>query len=79
MPFTPSRVRWTDHASDKAALLRIARTDLKRTVLERHHARRRNARSADWLLTNGRIAIAYDHPDHDDATAARVVTHWRRR
>jgi hypothetical protein len=48
-------------------------------VIEHHRRRRRNARSADWLLTLGRLVIAYDHPDHSDTTTARVITLWRRR
>lgn len=75
----PRRVRWTDHALDKAALLGIARADVERVVIERHHARRCNVRSADWLLASGRLVIAYDHPDHDDPATARVITFWRRR
>jgi len=79
MPAGPQRVRWTDHALEKAALLGIARIDVEQVVIEHHHRRRRNARSADWLLTAGRLVIAYDHPDHADATTARVITLWRRR
>ena len=79
MPPAPRRVRWTDHALDKAALLGIARADVERAVVERHGARRRNSRSVDWLLTSGRLVIAYDHPDHDDYATARVITLWRRR
>lgn len=79
MSAAPSRVRWTDHALEKAARLGVARSDVEDAVVQRHHARRRNARSADWLLTSGGFAIAYDHPDHGDASAARVVTLWRRR
>jgi len=79
MPSAPRRVRWSDHALEKAALLAIARTDVEHAVIEQHHRRRRNARSADWLLTAGRLVIAYDHPDHADVTSARVITLWRRR
>lgn len=79
MPSTPRRVRWSDHALEKATLLRITRTDVERVVIEHHHRRRRNARAADWLLTAGRVVIAYDHPDHLDATTARIITLWRRR
>jgi hypothetical protein len=79
MPSAPSRVRWTDHALDKAALLGIARRDVEQTVIQHHRRRRRNARSADWLLLSGRLVIAYDHPDHADTTTARVITLWRRR
>jgi hypothetical protein len=64
---------------DKAARLGFARTDIEQVLVEHHHARRRNARAADWLLTSGRLVIAYDHPDHGDATTARVITLWRRR
>jgi hypothetical protein len=78
MPPAPCRVRWTDHALEKAALFGIARTDLEYAVID-HRRRRRNARSADWLLTAGRLVIAYDHPDHADVTSARVITLWRRR
>ena len=79
MPSAPRRVRWTDHAIEKAALLGISRIDVEHVVIEHHHRRRRNARSADWLLTAGRLVIAYDHPDHTDAIVARVITLWRRR
>jgi hypothetical protein len=79
VPSAPRRVRWTDHALDKAGLLGIARTDVERAVIDRHFARRRNARSADWRVTSGRLVIAYDHPDHDDASTARIVTLWRQR
>ena len=79
MPLAPRRVRWTDHALEKAALLGIARSDVERVVVERHRTRRRNARSADWMVTSGRLVIAYDHPDHHDVITARIVTLWRRR
>lgn len=75
----PLRVRWTDHAFDKAALLSVTRLDVERTVLEQHHARSRNYRGADWRVASGRLVIAYDHPDLCDSRAARVVTLWRRR
>jgi len=47
--------------------------------MERHRLRRRNARSADWRLTIGRIVIVYVHPDRGDFGAARIVTLWRLR
>lgn len=79
MPPAPRRVRWTDHALEKAALLGIVRTDVEQAVIEQHHRRRRNPRSADWLLGAGRLVIAYDHPDYADVTSARIITLWRRR
>jgi len=75
----PTRVRWTDHALEKAAWLGMTRVDAEHVVLDRHHARRRNARSADWLIVAGSFVIAYDHPDQGDPTGARIVTLWRRR
>jgi hypothetical protein len=39
----------------------------------------RQSHYADWRLTIGRVVIAYDHPDHDDVGAARIVTLWRLR
>jgi hypothetical protein len=75
----PRRVRWTDHAVDKAALLGITRLDVEHAVIQRHHVRQRNARSADWRIRDGRLVILYDHPDHGDASTARIVTRWRRR
>jgi hypothetical protein len=73
------RFRWTDHALDKAALLGIARADVEQAVIKQHQRRRHSVRSADWLLTSGRLVIAYDHPDHADTTTARVITLWRQR
>jgi hypothetical protein len=75
----PRRVRWTDHALDKARFLTIALADIERAVLDLHHARRRNERAADWRVASGQLVVAYDHPDHDDASTARIVTLWRRR
>jgi hypothetical protein len=79
VPLAPRRVRWTDHALEKASLLDIARADVERAVVEQHRARRRNPRSADWRVVRGRLVIVYAHPDHGDLTTARVVTLWRQR
>jgi hypothetical protein len=75
----PLRVRWTDHALDKAALLSVTRSDVERIVIEQHPVRSRNHRGADWRVARGWLVIAYDHPDVYDSQAARVVTLWRRR
>lgn len=79
MPSAPHRVHWTYHALEKAAFLLLPQDDVERLLVERHPFRRRNARSADWRLTIGRIVIVYMHPDHGDAGAARIVTLWRLR
>jgi hypothetical protein len=75
----PHRVRWTDHALEKAAVLHLPHADIERLLIERHRLRRRNTRSADWRVTIGRVVIVYDHPDHGDAGAVRIVTLWRLR
>ena len=75
----PRRIRWTDHALDKAAFLGFPPTDVARVVITLHHMRRRNARAADWRVTSGRLVVAYDHPDHGDASTARIITLWRQR
>jgi hypothetical protein len=42
--------------------LRVARVDLERAVLEGHRRRTRNTGAADWLVVEGRLMIAYNHP-----------------
>jgi len=79
VPPAPHRVRWTDHALEKAAILGLPHADVERLLIERHRVRRHNARAADRRLTIGRVVIVYDHPDHGDAGAARIVTLWRLR
>lgn len=75
----PSAIRWTDHASAKAWLLGVAHTDVEDTVVAHHAERIRNHRAGDWKVLSRGIAIIYDHPDHDDATTARIITLWRQR
>jgi len=60
-------------------MLGIAWADVARLVIRRHRWRRRNAGSADWRLTWGRLVIAYNHPDRGDAFTARIATLWRER
>jgi hypothetical protein len=38
----------------------------------------RNTRAADWLVREGRLMVAYNHPHRDDSLTALVVTLWRR-
>jgi len=75
----PVSVSWTLHALDKAQQLGYARLDVESALLESHHERRRNKSQARWLLTAGRLVIAYEHPDGEDPMVARIVTVWRRR
>ena len=78
MPERPHVVVWTDHAVVKADLLASARTDVEDAVLEHYEDRTRNTGAADWLVVVGRLAVAFNHPDDEDPTTARVVTLWRR-
>lgn len=71
-------MEWTDHAVVKADMLGVARTDVERVVLEGHRRRMHNTRAADWLVREGRLMVAYNHPHRDDAMTALVVTLWRR-
>jgi hypothetical protein len=77
VPDPPRVVAWTAHARVKAELLGVTRVDVEDAVLERYDQRTRNTRSADWLVTAGSLAVAFNHPDEGDTTAARVVTLWR--
>lgn len=79
MPTDPTFVRWTLHALDKAQQLGFARHDVEEVLLGRHRERRRNSGEAAWLITAGRLVIAYEHPDGDDPLGARIVTVWRQR
>jgi hypothetical protein len=73
----PRIIIWTDHALAKAQFLGISRADVEDTIFNGHGRRTRNTGAADWLVTAGRLAIAYSHPvDGDDLTAI-VVTLWR--
>jgi hypothetical protein len=68
---------WTAHASAKAQLIGLSRTEIEDAILTRHAERTSNTRSADWLLAHGSLRIAYNHPSAGDATIAKVVTLWR--
>jgi hypothetical protein len=74
----PRLVEWTDHALVKAEILGVTRADVERVVLEGHPQRMRNTRAADWLVREGRLMVAYNHPHREDVLTAVVVTLWRR-
>ncbi len=74
----PRIVAWSDHAFAKAEILGIARSDVEEAVLSGHGNRTRNTGAADWMATVGRLVVAYNHPDNNDALTARIVTLWRR-
>jgi hypothetical protein len=74
----PRVIEWTDHALVKAELLGMTRTDVEQAVLEGHPRRTRNTGAADWLVSEGRLMVAYNHPHLGDALTALVVTLWRR-
>jgi hypothetical protein len=79
MSTDPTSVRWTLHALDKAQQLGFARHDVEEALLGGHRERRRNRGEAAWLVTAGRLVIAYEHPNGDDPLVARIVTFWRQR
>jgi hypothetical protein len=79
VPTDPISVRWTLHALDKAQQLGFARRDIESALLNGHRERRRNKGQARWLVADGRLVIAYEHPDGEDPLVARIVTVWRRR
>jgi hypothetical protein len=74
----PRIIIWTDHALAKAQLLGTSRADVVEAILAGHERRTRNTGAADWLVTAGRLAIAYSHPVDGDDLLAIVVTLWRR-
>jgi hypothetical protein len=39
----------------------------------------RNHGAGGWKVVGHGLAVINEHPDHDDATTARVITLWRRR
>jgi hypothetical protein len=73
----PIRVVFTDHAAERAVRYGISYENIADAVLDNHESRQRNPGSGDWLVRQGRLAVIYDWPDGEDATAARVVTVWR--
>jgi hypothetical protein len=78
MPTDPRIVRWSDHALVKAEVLGLARADVEQIILVGHARRVRNAGAADWRTEDGRLVVAYNHPDRGDELTAFVVSVWRR-
>lgn len=70
-------MRWTDHALAKAARLRVPRSVVEDAVLQRHGRRTANPGAATWRVSFRGLVVAYDYPDRDDRTTARIVTLWR--
>jgi hypothetical protein len=73
----PSRVVFTAHGEDKAQQLNRSLVDVAAVVLGNHEQRRRNPGEADWVVSGSGLVVVYNWPDHDDQTAARVVSLWR--
>jgi hypothetical protein len=81
----PRLVEWTDHALVKAEVVGLTRADVERVVLEGHPRRMHNTLAADWLVREGRLMVAYNHPHRDDPLTALVgdplaprLTFWAR-
>jgi hypothetical protein len=78
MSTDPILVHWTLHALDKAEQFGFVRRDVEAAVLGAHRERRRNPGAAAWKVVIGHMVIAYEYPDGEDSSTARVVTVWRR-
>lgn len=55
-------------------MLNVARTDVEGLVFGHHIKRVRSSGAGAWKVAGRSIAVIYGHPDHDDATAARILT-----
>ncbi|MGH2984567.1 MAG: hypothetical protein ACRDK5_09995 [Solirubrobacterales bacterium] len=73
MPTRPRRVRWTAHASAKADLLGVPRSDVEDAIIGHYQKRTRNPGAAEWRVRSGRFVIAFEHPDRGDETTAHPV------
>lgn len=73
---TPARVAFSRHAEERCWQFRRGRQDVADLVLSGHARRERNPGAADWLLRARGLVVAYNWPDGDDPTTARVVTLW---
>lgn len=74
----PINFEWTLHARVKAGREAVVPTDVERAITEHHSERRRNPGDADWLLTGGRLVVAYNWPFAGNPLEALIVTLWRR-
>ena len=72
----PSRVALSEHALEQLARRGLSAEQVADAVLSMHGRRRRNARSADWLVRGGGVVAAYNWPDGDDETTAYVISVW---
>lgn len=73
----PTQVVLTIHAQLRAAEREVSVGTVVVLVLDEHQRRRRNPGPADWLISDGGVAIAYDWPANGNADLALVVTVWR--
>ncbi len=72
----PSRVAFSEHAIEQLARRGLSAEQVADAVLNSHDRRRRNPRSADWLLRARGVVAAYNWPDGDDVATAYVVSVW---
>ena len=79
MPTSPSAFRWTITPSRRLRYWPSLEPTSSLPFSRGLDRRQRNAGAAAWKLRAGNIVILYDHPDQDDPTVARLITHWRQR
>jgi hypothetical protein len=58
----PRLVGWTNRALVKAEVLGVTRRDVERVVLESRARADAQHGAADWLVSEGRLMFAYNHP-----------------
>jgi hypothetical protein len=76
---TIDRFTWTTHAEERLPQRELTRERVERAVRELHPLRETNEGAAAWRVDAGRFVVVYDHPDHNDIDAVRIVSAWPKR
>ena len=73
------RFTWTIHAEERLPQRGLTRTRVERAVRDLHPIREINEGAAEWRIDAGSFVVIYDHPDHKDLDAVRIVSVWPKR
>ena len=76
---TIDRFTWTIHAEERLPQRGLTRARVERAVRGLHPIREANEGEAEWRVDAGSFVVIYDHPDHRDAEAVRIVSAWPKR